>query len=64
MKFFLFDFKNKIKCSYYEYGNYPIYQRVYYCDVCELSLTEKICEECYKIVMENVEEIKQIFKMK
>ena len=44
----LINFKNKTKCSYYEYGNYPIYQRVYYCDVCDPNSTEKICEECYK----------------
>ena len=42
------NFKTKIKCSYYEYGNYPIYQRIYYCDVCDPNSTEKICEECYK----------------
>ena len=41
------DFQQKTECTYYQYGNFPVYQRVYFCDFCDTNSTEKICEYCY-----------------
>ena len=41
------EFQQKKECTYYQYGNYPVYQKVYFCDNCDTNSTEKICENCY-----------------
>ena len=41
------EFQKKTECTYYQYGNFPVYQRVYFCDFCDTNSTEKICEFCY-----------------
>ena len=41
------EFQAKPECTYYQYGNYPVYQKVYFCDNCDTNSTEKICENCY-----------------
>ena len=41
------DFQTKTECTYYQYGNYPVYQKVFFCDNCDTNSTEKICENCY-----------------
>ena len=41
------EFLTKKECTYYQYGNYPVYQKVYFCDNCDTNSTEKICENCY-----------------
>ena len=41
------DFQQKTECTYYQYGNFPVYQKVYFCDFCDTNSTEKICENCY-----------------
>ena len=40
-------FKKIKKCTYYEYGSYPVYQKIYYCEICDPNNTEKICNECF-----------------
>ena len=41
------DFQQKTDCTYYQYGNFPVYQKVYFCDFCDTNSTEKICENCF-----------------
>ena len=43
-----FNFKQFINtpCSFLEYGNYPIDQKPYYCQVCDPNKTEPICVSC------------------
>ena len=41
------EFQQKTECTYYQYGNFPVYQTVYFCDYCDTNSTEKICEVCY-----------------
>ena len=47
------DFQTKTECTYYQYGNYPVYQKVFFCDNCDTNSTEKICENCYYICHES-----------
>ena len=47
------DFQQKTECTYYQYGNYPVYQKVYFCDNCDTNSIEKICENCYFICHES-----------
>ena len=43
----IIEFQKKTECTYYQYGNFPVYQRVFFCDFCDTNSTEKICEFCY-----------------
>ena len=43
----LHQFKNLKKCTYLEFGSFPCYQKIYYCEICDPNNTEKICAECY-----------------
>ena len=44
------EFQQKTECTYYQYGNFPVYQKVFFCDFCDTNSTEKICENCYFFV--------------
>ena len=41
------EFKQKNKCTYFEYGDIPIFQESYCCEICDPNKTEMICAECY-----------------
>ena len=43
----LHQFKKLKKCTYLEFGSFPCYQKIYYCEICDPNNTEKICAECY-----------------
>jgi hypothetical protein len=41
------EFKQKNKCTYFEYGDIPIFQESYCCEICDPNKTEMICAECF-----------------
>ena len=45
--FKLEEFKQKDKCTYFEYGDIPINQESYCCEICDPNKTEMICYECF-----------------
>ena len=57
------DFKEKNKCTYFEYGDIPIFQEAFCCEVCDPNKTEMICAECFNHCHKNCrsEEIREDF---
>ena len=57
------DFKEKNKCTYFEYGDIPILQEAFCCEVCDPNKTEMICAECFNHCHKNCrsEEIREDF---
>ena len=46
--FKLSDFKSKQKCTYFQFGEIPIFQEANWCEICDPNKTEMICQECFQ----------------
>ena len=57
------DFKEKNECTYFEYGDIPIFQEAFCFEVCDPNKTEMICAECFNHYHKNCwsEEIRKDF---
>ena len=41
------QFKRLQKCTYFQFGAFPCFQKAYYCETCDPNNTEKLCHECF-----------------